>query len=243
MRLYLSSYRIPNFQIIKDFFGGDLVGLKVLIITNAKDHREKINALQRIEDLKQYLSELGFIASTVDLRDYSTKPDILRKLLSNSDLLYAIGGNQFSLSLVFENEAIRDVFIDVLKGGKVYIGGSTAEIEESPKVTQYSLSKIGDCLKEVNLLSEAVENIYKNKYGLKRISKKHKETAWFITESIIMNVPRGSWDENIEQYFENGNKETLQADEIYDLAATHEIDICTASLLFHSKLQDSQDNK
>lgn len=124
MRLYLSSYRIPNFQIIKDFFGGDLVGLKVLIITNAKDHREKINALQRIEDLKQYLSELGFIASTVDLRDYSTKPDILRKLLSNSDLLYAIGGNQFSLSLVFENEAIRDVFIDVLKGGKVYIGES-----------------------------------------------------------------------------------------------------------------------
>ena len=123
------------------------------------------------------------------------------------------------------------------------IGGSTAEIEESPKVTQYSLSKIGDCLKEVNLLSEAVENIYKNKYGLKRISKKHKETAWFITESIIMNVPRGSWDENIEQYFKNGNKETLQADEIYDLAATHEIDICTASLLFHSKLQDSQDNK
>jgi hypothetical protein len=54
---------------------------------------------------------------------------------------------------------------------------------------RYSLQKISDNIKLVNSINLLVEAAYKEKMGLSRLSKKHQNMAWLITESLVTNEP------------------------------------------------------
>ena len=85
MKLYLSSYRIPDTEALFELFDKSPEELKGAIITNAKDQKPEEDRRQKLGSLKEYLGSIGLRqTSFVDLRT-ATSPDELSSSLGIFD--------------------------------------------------------------------------------------------------------------------------------------------------------------
>ena len=127
MRLYLSSYRIG------DRAGALLAllgnGKRAAIIANALDNvSASARAIHRSEVYDPYaeFSSLGISAADLDLRDYFGAPERLAETLEGFDLVWAVGGNAFTLRRAMRQSGFDRLIVEKLDRDDIVYGGFSA---------------------------------------------------------------------------------------------------------------------
>lgn len=110
---------------------------------------------------------------------------------------------------------------------------TTKNIQPAGASVQYSLSKLGENTIKANELILKVEELYKKKNKVKRLSDIHKKNIWVIAESIMGSKDISEWVSSVENTINNPIVEINQ--EIETIAAEHGLNYAMASLLKFSK--------
>lgn len=105
--------------------------------------------------------------------------------------------------------------------------------------TRYSLQKISENVKLISSINTLIEEAYKTKMSISRLSKKHKEITWMITESLVINELREKWEEKIPEYLISVKDVGEATDEVLSLAAQHSVSPIVASLLINSTYEEN----
>ena len=124
MRLYLSSYRLgkrPDRLV-------ELVGreARVLVTMNALDSLPTLRRQKLIARLAGDLSSLGLEVQELDLRSYFSAPHNIIRDLSQCDLVWANGGNAFTLLMAMTQSGFVDALKDLLENDTIAYGGYSA---------------------------------------------------------------------------------------------------------------------
>lgn len=124
MKLYLSSFRIPDLAALSDLVGKVPADTKVALIPNAKDYYAPRAKAVKTSEMVEYLTDLDFEVTVVDLDDYPDNPEDLHAILSQHDLIWVRGGNTFCLREAMRSSKFDEIIGEVIKGGVVYGGDS-----------------------------------------------------------------------------------------------------------------------
>lgn len=125
MKLYLTSYRIPTPDDLKDLLKKDFSQVRVATIANAKDYLAERARNVKIEESHADLEVLGFKnIEEVDLREFRDAEKLKTKLAS-FDFIWVMGGNTFCLMHEIKQSGFDKVINEVLDRGVVY-GGESA---------------------------------------------------------------------------------------------------------------------
>jgi dipeptidase E len=127
MKLYLSSYSVPEPASLFGLFGKPPEAINMTIIPNAKDYKLPGERAQSLDELLAALEQLGLHPDVTDLREYDG-PDQLAGLLKNYDAVWAAGGNTFTLRSEMRRSGFDAVIRDLLGQGMVYCGESAGAI-------------------------------------------------------------------------------------------------------------------
>ena len=107
----------------------------------------------------------------------------------------------------------------------------------SPIGASYSLTKIKDIAMAHQELQSKLDKYLLSKYKIKKLNKDQKEVASQITGLIIANEEKENWNDKIEFYVNNPVDTNLErVREIQEIAAEHQLDFYSASLLSHTKI-------
>ncbi len=123
MKLYLTSYRIPDVQALCDLVGKPAGKVSVGLIPNAKDYYAFRARRVKIRLVARYLRSLGFHVGLVDLHEKRSRRD-LADTLKKYDVLWAMGGNTFCLREAMRRSGFDKVIAGVLDAGVVFAGES-----------------------------------------------------------------------------------------------------------------------
>ena len=123
MKLYLSSYRIPEpesfFELFEDKYPDEI---NIGVITNAKDFRD--DKAEKLQKLTDDLGKIGLTRLTyIDLLDH-LEPKALYGELVRFDALMACGGQTNDLRWAMEQVQFGKILSALLRQGKTYIGES-----------------------------------------------------------------------------------------------------------------------
>ncbi|MDO8593077.1 MAG: Type 1 glutamine amidotransferase-like domain-containing protein [bacterium] len=125
MRLYLSSYKLGNKPEELVALAGD--GRRAAVILNALDNysetRNRFLASQ-IADL----AKLGFAAEELDLRKYFGRPEELKKILDEKDLVWINGGNTFVLRRAMKQSGFDRLITERVKEDSIVYAGFSAAV-------------------------------------------------------------------------------------------------------------------
>lgn len=126
MRLYLSSYQNGhNPEELLRLAHGDT---SMAVIMNAKDmiDPERRN-FRRAEEMER-LTSIGFNPTELDLRDYFSKTDDLRKKLTEFGTLWVVGGNVFVLRKAFAASGLDTFLKDMIANDELVYAGYSAGV-------------------------------------------------------------------------------------------------------------------
>jgi dipeptidase E len=127
MRLYLSSYKFGNYT-------EELVKLcpdnkKVGVIMNAIDwSNDKERIAKSLNDQMDILKSLGFGPEQIDLRNYFSKAEELKKHLSSFGLVWVYGGNTFVLKRAYEQSGFDKIIKEMIEKDEIIYAGFSAGI-------------------------------------------------------------------------------------------------------------------
>ncbi|MFI5240405.1 MAG: Type 1 glutamine amidotransferase-like domain-containing protein [Candidatus Saccharimonadia bacterium] len=127
MKLYLSSYRIPNLSVLEILLGRKANETRVALIPNAKDYHPIKLREEKIRKTSDYFRALGFSINIIDLKLYHN-PTKLQDELNNYDLIWVLGGNSFVIRCEIEKSGFDIVIRNLLSNGKTYGGESAGAI-------------------------------------------------------------------------------------------------------------------
>lgn len=127
MKLYLSSIRIPVPEELSKLIAKPLNKVSVALITNAKDYYSQRPKDFIVNDLIEYMEQLGLTVGVVDLSNYSDA-ETLKSRLSDYDLIWAMGGNTFMLRYEMKRSGFDQIIGDLLDEGIVYGGDSAGAL-------------------------------------------------------------------------------------------------------------------
>lgn len=127
MKLYLSSYRIPDRKALEKLIGKSLRNTSLALITNAKDYYSQRARDFKVNDFVKYLEDLGMDVDCIDLREFSGSNKIEAKL-SSVDLIWAMGGNTYVLRYEMKRSGFDRAIKSLLKSGHVYGGDSAGAL-------------------------------------------------------------------------------------------------------------------
>lgn len=127
MKLYLSSYRIPQPSELFALLPKPPMECRVAIIPNAKDYKLPQERAESLDELIYDLAKHGFATSVVDLRDYDD-PEPLKEALASYDLIWVAGGNCFILRSEMRLSGFESIIRDLLESGMVYAGESAGAV-------------------------------------------------------------------------------------------------------------------
>jgi len=140
MKLFLSSLAI-SYEQSKPFM--DLVGkpkpqdVKIALIENAADVYEEGNK-DWMYDHRSSISSHKFKVDLVNLEDYRLgQAKGLLKRLEQSDAIWLGGGNVYYLRWILKETRADIIITTLVKGGKVYGGGSAGAIIAGPTLDGY----------------------------------------------------------------------------------------------------------
>ena len=125
-------------------------------------------------------------------------------------------------------------------------GGSPQEKERTPTDRQnptevkafFSMDKVKENLISAQKLNSEVEKSLRKKHNIRKMSRKQKEVAEQISETIIANEEPQNWNNSIDKYLEKPedyNKDRVR--EIETIAMEHQVDYYLASILYASKTE------
>ena len=123
----------------------DKKGAKLVFISTAAEVEE--GDLKWKEDDKQSLIDSGF-----DVTEYTItgqNKEEVKHFLKDFEIIYFSGGNTFYLLEKIQQSECRDVIIDYIKNGKIYIGSSAGSVVAGPNI--YPLRDLDNYLKAPNL--------------------------------------------------------------------------------------------
>ncbi len=120
------------------------------------------------------------------------------------------------------------------------------EKERAPTDTQnptevkayFSLETIKENLVSAQKLNLEIEKGLRKKHGIRKMSRKQKEVAEQICETIIANEDPKNWQDSIDKYLEkpvDHNKDRVQ--EVQAISMEHQVDYYLASILYASKTE------
>lgn len=127
MKLYLSSYRVPDTRALLDLVGKEPADIKVAVIPNAKDYYAERARAVKIRDITDYLQNLNLKTDVVDLRNFSSA-EALMETLKDFDLLWIMGGNTFCLMHEMKRSGFDEALPKLLDTGVVYAGESAGAV-------------------------------------------------------------------------------------------------------------------
>lgn len=123
MKLYLSSYRIPDTAALQKLLGKPFAKASVALIPNAKDYYAPRARRVKIRSIVEYLELCNFTVSVVDL-NYYTDAALLAAELKKYDMLWVMGGNSFCLREAMQRSGFDRVVGELVDQGVVYAGES-----------------------------------------------------------------------------------------------------------------------
>ncbi len=136
MKLYLSSYRIPDIKKFTTFIGKEPSDIKVGLILNAKDYRSTKYRDDKLKEMLDYFSGFGFQIEEIDLREYFNNDGVGEKL-KNYDVVWVNGGNTYMLRWAIAQCRGEKAILDALKNGVVYGGDSAGAIIVGPTLKYF----------------------------------------------------------------------------------------------------------
>lgn len=136
VKLYFSSYRIPEPQKFTDFVGKPAKEIRMGLILNSKDAKNKENRAADRDELLAYFRGLGFVVEEVDLRDYYPGKDLFLKLLE-FDVVWLNGGNTYSLRYALARSKAERPLREAMKRGVIYAGDSAGAIVAGPTLKYF----------------------------------------------------------------------------------------------------------
>jgi dipeptidase E len=104
-------------------------GKRAALIENALDlYSEEAREMHRREiyDPAAELNALGISSARLDLRKYFGRSEALEAELSNSDLVWVVGGNAFVLRRAMKASGFDDVITGMLDNDQIVYGGFSA---------------------------------------------------------------------------------------------------------------------
>jgi dipeptidase E len=137
MKLYLSSYRIPDIKKFTDFVGKDAEAIRFGLVLNSKDYRDEEYRNEKLEELIKYFSGFGFIVEEIDLRNFSDSNKLQEKLME-LDVVWMNGGNTYMLRYILSKSGCDSVLSNVLESGVVYGGDSAGAVVAGSTLKYYS---------------------------------------------------------------------------------------------------------
>jgi dipeptidase E len=158
MRLYLSSFRNGNKpEELLRMLGNSR---RTALIFNAQDWKNDEDRKNDYNQETARLQSIGLQPEEVDLRQYFGKPDGLKELLADFDLIWVRGGNVFVLRRAFKQSGADKIITELVSDDKVAYGGYSAgvdilqphlhgiELVDDPNVVpaSYEPEVIWDCL-------------------------------------------------------------------------------------------------
>lgn len=127
--MFLASYFAKVADLLPEFLDGSLEGKKVAFIPTAS-LPEKVTFF--VEGDKKALEKLGMIVENVEV---STAPwRSISKTLDESDIVFVSGGNTFFLLQEMRKTKADAAILELIKGGKPYIGSSAGSIVLAPDI-------------------------------------------------------------------------------------------------------------
>ncbi len=128
MTLYLtSSVQKVAHQVAKKI---DKKGAKLVFISTAAEVEE--GDLKWKEDDKQSLIDSGFEVTEYTITGQNKEE--IKNFLKDFEIIYFSGGNTFYLLEKIQQSDCRDVIIDYVKNGKIYIGSSAGSVIAGPNI-------------------------------------------------------------------------------------------------------------
>ena len=137
MKLYLSSFRIPNPKEFVEFVGKPASSIKFALILNSKDSRTHEYRQEKRDELFSYFGNLGFQVTEVDLREYH-EPNTLETKLNEFDVIWFNGGNTYVLRSAIKKSGGDIAIPNALREGIIYGGDSAGSIVVGPTLRHYS---------------------------------------------------------------------------------------------------------
>lgn len=138
MKLYLSSYRIPNLEEFEKLVGKKANEINMVALPNAKDYYAARARNYKINWFLADMDELGIASDVCDLNEI-TDSDLLKKL-SNYDVVWAIGGNTFCLREAMKKSGFDHIIAELLDQGVVFAGDSAGAVIASPSLKGIELA-------------------------------------------------------------------------------------------------------
>ena len=127
MKLYLSSYRIPETKSLQDLLEKPLDETTVALIPNAKDYYSELAWKYKVQSYVDYFQNFGMTVNVVDLREYDNSEPLSNEL-RKSDLIWAAGGNTICLRYEMKRSGFEGCIRELLTEGKVYGGDSAGAL-------------------------------------------------------------------------------------------------------------------
>lgn len=235
-------------------FANSMVKIKVFL-ERLQSARESYLNNFLIPEMEEIARELGFtevpepVFNEVDLKDEVEYMKLYTRMaelgvLTPEELFKTIESH--TLPIPEDSMESQEKFKDLKEKGlyEPLIGGQkkdeagrpagTKAPQKTKKVgpigaSKFSLQKISDTIKAADTLSSLVEEQYRNKNSIKRLSNKQKELCWNITESIVACKNQADWQNSVEQFIENPMQ--MPENQVLDLAAEHNVSIFLAGVL------------
>ncbi len=104
----------------------------------------------------------------------------------------------------------------------------------------FSVSKIKDTVEQLTVLSLAVEEIYKQKNQIQRLSKKHKDICWHVAESIAINEPMEQWAGHISSYIDNPKIQGDRTDDAMSISVAHSVSPIVGAILLNAVTNEDE---
>ena len=127
MKLYLSSYRFGDR--FSELIEAVPAGSRIAVISNALDavpNAQRTAYARTVFDPLAAFSGHGYAAFDLDLRSYFGREADLESTLSDSGLVFAIGGNAFLLRRAMRQSGFDSVIRRRIQAGDIIYGGWSA---------------------------------------------------------------------------------------------------------------------
>lgn len=137
MKLYLSSYRLPNVDGFTELVGKEASQTSIGLVLNAQDYKSKDDREAKKAELVSYFSARGFSVGEIDLRRYD-KTSTVQQEMKQHDVVWFNGGNIYCLRhVIAESPMTTSALKDVLRSGVVYAGDSAGAILAGPTLKYF----------------------------------------------------------------------------------------------------------
>ncbi len=133
MKLFLTSYRIPDIDRFKEFieFTEDM---KIAIVPNAKDYYADRARTFKINTMIELFTEYGFKnISVLDLNNHANSKSVDAELTKH-DAIWVSGGNTFCLREAMKKSGFDQVIQKHVDTGLLFMGDSAGALIPGPSI-------------------------------------------------------------------------------------------------------------